>query len=82
MNTFALKFEPKAVNVTFTKNALHVLLADGREVFAPLEWFPRLLQATSTERKAWRFIGNGMGIHWEAIDEDISIASLLGQWTD
>ena len=46
-------------------------------VSVPLAWFPRLLDATPKQRAAWELIGRGMGIHWEAIDEDISIASLL-----
>jgi hypothetical protein len=56
---------------------LQVTLADGRRVFAPLVWFPRLLQATPAQRANWRLIGGGVGIHWEDIDEDISARSLL-----
>ena len=52
-------------------------LADGREIAVPLSWFPSLEQATETERNNWRFIGQGRGIHWEDIDEDISISGLL-----
>ena len=55
-----------------------VELADGRTVAAPLAWYPRLSHATAEERKTWRFIGKGLGIHWPAIDEDISVANLLG----
>lgn len=66
-----------AVDVTFTKDSLVVTLADGRCVSAPLEWFPRLLRATARQRKNWRLIGNGVGIHWEDVDEDISVRSLL-----
>jgi Protein of unknown function (DUF2442) len=51
---------------------------DGREISVPLDWFPRLQQATDEERQRWELIGNGVGIHWEAIDEDISVAGLLG----
>jgi hypothetical protein len=57
--------------------ALKVALNDGRTVSAPLAWFPRLLAATPKQRMDWELIGGGIGIHWEAIDEDISVASLL-----
>ena len=57
--------------------ALKVILADGREVAAPLAWFPRLQAASQEERHQWRLIGGGIGIHWEAVDEDISVESLL-----
>ncbi len=52
-------------------------LDDGRTLSVPLEWFPRLLHATPKERKNWRLTGRGHGIHWEGIDEDISIEGLL-----
>jgi len=77
MSTFAIKVEPLATEVSCTAESLHVVLADGREVSVPLEWFPRLLQATDEQRKDWRLIGGGIGIHWESIDEDISVESLL-----
>jgi hypothetical protein len=77
MNTWAVRPAADAVDVTFTKDSLVVTLADGRRVSAPLEWFPRLLQATSKQRRNWRLIGGGVGIHWEDVDEDISVRSLL-----
>ncbi len=77
MSISAIKFEPLAVDVSFTADALHVVLADGREVSAPLTWFPRLHNATEEQRTQWRLIGGGIGIHWPAIDEDISVESLL-----
>ncbi|MGI8898129.1 MAG: DUF2442 domain-containing protein [Pyrinomonadaceae bacterium] len=58
-------------------NSLHVVLADGREIYVPLVWSPRLRKATPEQRKEWRLIGGGIGIHWKAIDEDISVESLL-----
>ena len=76
MATLDIRIEPLAVDVSFTPDTLHVVLADGREVSAPLEWFPRLRAATSEQRN-WRLIGKGIGIHWEDIDEDISAESLL-----
>jgi len=54
-------------------NALHFILADGREISAPLEWFPRLRDASENQRGKWRFIGNGIGVHWPDIDEDIAV---------
>jgi hypothetical protein len=77
MSTLAIKVEPKVVDLSFTSDALKVILADGREISAPLEWFPRLRDANDKQRKNWRLIGKGIGIHWEDIDEDISIKSLL-----
>ncbi len=52
-------------------------LSDGRVVSPPLVWFPRLADATAKERSDWELIGGGIGIHWESVDEDISVASLL-----
>ena len=77
MSILAVGVEPLAVDARCDENSLLVVLADGREVSIPLEWSPRLQKATPAERDDWRFIGGGVGLHWEAIDEDISIASLL-----
>jgi hypothetical protein len=77
MATLDIRIEPLAVDVSFTPDALHVVLADGREVSAPLEWFPRLRAATGEQKGNWRLIGKGIGIHWEDVDEDISVESLL-----
>jgi hypothetical protein len=77
MNTLAIKFDDHAIDVSFTDSALHFVLADGREISAPLEWFPKLRDANNAQRKNWRFIGNGIGVHWPDIDEDISVRSLM-----
>ena len=77
MSTLISRPVADAVDVTFTEDELQVTLADGRRVFAPLEWFPRLLRATPVQRSNWRLIGGGVGIHWEDIDEDVSVRSLL-----
>lgn len=77
MGTSAVKLEPLAVEVSCTDAALRVVLADGREVTAPLEWFPRLRDATAAQRANWRPIGRGVGIHWPDVDEDLSVAGLL-----
>ncbi len=67
-----------AIDVQFVDAAMRVALSDGREVSVPLEWFPRLRDATDEQRRRWRLIGAGEGIHWSDLDEDISISSLLG----
>ena len=77
MNTLAVEVEPLAIDVIFTADHLHVVLADGREIFVPLVWFPRLYHATPEQRAQWRSIGGGMGLHWEDLDEDIAIETLL-----
>jgi hypothetical protein len=77
MSTLAVKLDPLATDVAFTPDALRVILADGREVSAPLAWFPRLLAASPEQRAHWRLIGGGIGIHWPDVDEDISVDSLL-----
>jgi hypothetical protein len=66
-----------ALDVRFSGDALHVRLSDGREVSVPLEWFPRLRDATPEQRSNWRLIAHGIGIHWEDVDEDISVTTLL-----
>jgi hypothetical protein len=68
----------QATDVYFDVERIHVHLSDGREISAPLDWFPRLHQATDKQRQQWELIGRGVGIHWEDIDEDISVAGLLG----
>jgi hypothetical protein len=68
---------PNAVDVMVTEDTLSVDLSDGRTIAVPLAWFPRIVYATSEERKNWRLIGKGEGIHWEDIDEDISVEGLL-----
>ena len=77
MSILPKRSEALAVEVSCTGDELTVLLADGRTVSAPLAWFPRLLAATRKQRDDWKLIGGGIGIHWESIDEDISVASLL-----
>lgn len=68
---------PLALDASVTDDALSVTLDDGRVVSAPLAWFPRLAHATGEERANWRLIGRGSGIHWPAIEEDISMESLI-----
>ncbi len=68
---------PNALNVIVSENTLTVELEDGRTVAAPLGWYPRLAHASPEERVRWRLIGAGMGIHWEDLDEDISVEGLI-----
>ena len=77
MSILAVEVEPLAVSVQCTVDGLRVELADGREVTVPLVWFPRLQHASDEQRQNWRLIGGGLGIHWEEVDEDISVESLL-----
>ena len=76
MNTFIVR-EPRAQTVDFGADTLVVHLEDGRSISAPLEWFPRLRDASDADRQRWRLIGRGVGIHWEAVDEDLSVRGLL-----
>lgn len=69
--------EARVSHVWFDAQMMHVRLLDGRELSVPLEWFPKLRDATVAQRKQWRLIGRGVGLHWEALDEDLSIVGLL-----
>ncbi len=64
--------------VSFSGEQMQVQLQDGRSLLVPLAWFPTLMRATDAQRHDWRLIGGGLGIHWEALDEDISVPRLLG----
>ena len=78
MSISAVEIEvPRIDNVLISEDTLSVDLSDGRTISVPLEWFPRLVHTTPEERKNWRLIGRGHGIHWEDIDEDISVEGLL-----
>lgn len=69
---------PTAAQVYFEQEYMHVRLSNGCEICMPFESFPRLYHATDEQRQNWKLIGRGVGIHWEAIDEDIAVAGLLG----
>lgn len=69
--------EPTATDVWFDADMLHLRLLDGREIGVPLEWFPKLRDASDSQRNNWRLIGRGIGIHWEDLDEDLSVPALL-----
>jgi hypothetical protein len=67
----------RALEVNITEDNLVVELEDGRILSIPLTWYPRLWHGTMEERQNWRMIGDGMGIHWPELDEDISIEGLI-----
>lgn len=78
MSTLASELQAvKATEARTTDDTLTVDLADGRTLSVPLAWYPRLLHGTPGERRNWRLIGNGAGIHWPDLDEDISVEGLL-----
>ena len=77
MSILASKVSSDVMDVQVLDAELIVHLSDGRTVSAPLAWFPRLLHGTAEQRKNWRLIGKGIGIHWPDLDEDISLRSLL-----
>lgn len=70
--------DARARTIGFVPDALVVHLEDGRSLTVPLEWFPRLRDATAEARGRWELIGGGLGIHWPELDEDLSVAGLLG----
>ena len=67
----------RAISVRIEADKFFVLLEDGREIGVPYRWFPRLASATPAQRSQWRLIGKGTGIHWEDVDEDLSVSALL-----
>jgi hypothetical protein len=68
---------PSALRVLVNDDALTVDLADGRIISVPLAWFPRLMHGSGVERSNWTLIGDGEGIHWPDLDEDLSVEGLL-----
>lgn len=75
MNT--LSVDERVEAVYFTRDALVVNLRDGRTIFVPLKWYPKLQKATQKQRAHWETCGGGYGIHWPEIDEDLSTEGLL-----
>jgi hypothetical protein len=69
--------DPRATDVDVTEDELRVSLADGRRICVPLVWYPRLWHATADQRRNWELLGDGQGIHWPDVDEDLSVAGLL-----
>ncbi|MEW6039474.1 MAG: DUF2442 domain-containing protein [Pseudomonadota bacterium] len=78
MHTSTIEIEvPTAEGVTVTEDTLSIGLSDGRTISIPLAWYPRLTYASQSEQSNWQLIGKGHGIHWEDLDEDISVEGLL-----
>jgi hypothetical protein len=77
MTTSLVERTPLATDVVFTQDELIVSLVDGRRVAVPLAWFPRLTKATQIELQNYELLGDGEGIHWPDLDEDLSVAGLL-----
>ena len=68
---------PCAIRARVSNEAIVVELRDGRTVTAPLNWYPRLLHGSARERRNWRLMGGGMGVHWPDLDEDLSVEHIL-----
>lgn len=77
MSTSAVETEPRATNVDVGEDEVTVHLVDGRKISVPLVWYPRLLDASPEQRREWELIGDGEGIHWPQVDEDLSVAGML-----
>lgn len=77
MSTLVSDHEVFAVEVSFSENAMIVFLDDGRTISVPLAWFPRLLAGSQEERTNYELIGDGEGVHWPDLDEDISVEGIV-----
>jgi hypothetical protein len=77
VNTLTTNKSYLATDISFTNEKMVIYFQDGRELAIPLEWFPKFRSASIEQLKKWRFIGDGEGIHWEELDEDVLVANLL-----
>ena len=77
MSSLVLKIAPRAMAVHCSDDELRVSLTDGRWLSVPIAWFPRLAHATASERADYELLGEGLGIHWPSVDEDISVIGLI-----
>jgi len=78
MNISTVEARPAyASSVTLSDDTLAVELSDGRSISVPIAWYPRLMHGSAGERAHWRFIGQGVGLHWPELDEDVSVKNLL-----
>ncbi|MCZ2148503.1 MAG: DUF2442 domain-containing protein [Bryobacterales bacterium] len=77
MSILGVEAQPRAREIRITEDGLIVALADGRKLSVPLAWFPRLLAASPGQGRNFEILGEGEGIHWPEIDEDLGIAGLL-----
>lgn len=69
--------DARAKELAFTRDELTIVLADGRRLSVPLAWFPRLLHASPEQLRNYEILGEGLGIHWPDLDEDLSVPTLL-----
>jgi hypothetical protein len=77
MNTAVNIVEPRLLAIQITEDEIIAHLLDGRTVSVPLMWSWRLSEATEEQRQNFEIIGDGQGVHWPGIDEDISIEGML-----
>lgn len=77
MSSSVVEANPRAQEVSVSEDELTVALADGRRISVPLAWFPRLLHASAAQRTNWELLGDGEGIRWPDVDEDLSVAGIL-----
>lgn len=77
MSTSAAQTDARAQDVRFTDDEMVVALGDGRKIVVPLRWFPRLLHASARQRDHWQLVGEGHGIHWPDLDEDVSVRGFV-----
>jgi hypothetical protein len=77
MRSSAVIADERVAGVEITEDTLSVALMDGRAISVPLVWYPRLVHATEQQRQNWQIAGDGYGIHWPDIDEDLSADGLL-----
>jgi hypothetical protein len=68
---------PFVTAVEVSDEAISLELSDARKISVPLAWYPRLLHSRPEERRRWRLIGDGEGVHWDDLDEDVSVENLL-----
>ena len=77
MQTLPILKNIQISDVWFDEDKIYFNLKDGRIIGSPLAWFPRLQNADSNQRQQWRLIGKGTGVHWEEIDEDLSVEGMF-----
>jgi hypothetical protein len=77
MSSLAIELHPQAFSIEFTNETIIVELIDGRTISAPLIWFPLLSKASKEHLNNWELLGDGEGIHWPDLDEDLSVSGLL-----
>lgn len=81
MNSLIIKAAPRAMAAVCSEDELRVSLTDGRWLSVPIIWFPRLANASASQRANYELMGDGQGIHWPGVDEDISVVGLLAGQT-